>query len=325
VILDARTIALLFLDALSACAALLAAWIALRARLGRRPAAELEGLSSLLALALGLLLFLRVLAWAGLFLVLEGYVPSLAENGVMCAFGVVQLRPELAHLALWAKPVAVLALLSWWALAAAERDATGAPFQRLRFALALPIAALVCAELACEARWLFADKLELAVTCCRSALDPARTAEWFRSTAVFGLSSAGLLGCLFAAKAALLAACAWLARRRPEPRLAWTLALAASSLAVAFLDLDAWREAVAPRALGLEFHRCAYEIVTRSVALGPVALLAALAHLGLCALPLLALVRAREPDGVRRASAWIAGAAALGFGTELLALAVHLA
>jgi hypothetical protein len=132
-----------------------------------------------------------------------------------------------------------------------------------------------------------------------------------------------VLALLFASLIALTAVCAFVARRKPDPRLGWTLSLCVGSTAVAFLDLDAWREAIAPRALGLEFHRCAYEIVTRSIALGPVALLTALAHLCLFALPLLALLRSHEPAGVRRVGSWIAGAAALAFATELIALAVH--
>jgi hypothetical protein len=323
VILDTRTIALLFVDGLSAGLVLLLAWLALRSRFGRGPAAELEDRGALLALALVALLVLRLVAWAGFFLVLDGHVPRFAENGVMCAFGVVQLRPELAHFALWTKPLAIGTLLAWWALAAAERDAADAPFLRLRFALVLPLACLVGVELAAEVRWILAEKLEEIVTCCRSALDPLRSVEWFRSTELLGLSGAGLLAAYFATKAALIGACAFAARRKIAPRLGWTLALAVGACAVAFLDLDAWRTTIAPRALGLEFHRCAYELVTRSVALGPVALLSALAHLALLALPLLALVHARAPEGTRRTTSRLTAAAALAFATELLAVAVH--
>lgn len=322
-ILDPRTIGLLFIDGLSTSLVLLLVWIALRARLGSRPTAQLESLDPLLALAMCALLFLRILAWAGFFLVLDGYVPSLSDNGVMCAFGVVQLRPELAHFAFGAKPAAVGCLLTWWALSAAERDTPGAPFQRLRFALVSVVAAIVGAEILGEVRWLLADKLDVAVTCCSAALDPTRRSDWFLNTRIFGLSGASALGLLFASKAALMAACAFVAMRKPEARFGWTIPLCAISVGIAFLDIEAWREVIAPRALGLEFHRCAYELVTRSIALGPVALLAALAHLGLFALPLLAVVRSREPDGVRRVCAWVAGAAALGLASELIALAVH--
>ncbi|HUR29734.1 MAG TPA: hypothetical protein VM509_16200 [Planctomycetota bacterium] len=321
-ILDTRTIALLFVDGLSAGLVLLLAWIAARARLGRRPAAELEDLGSLLALSLCALFALRIVAWAGFFLVLDGCVPSLAENGVMCAFGVVQLRPELAHFALWAKPAAVGALISWWAVAAAERDAEDAQFQRLRFALVLPVAVLVGLEIAGEARWIFADKLAEVVTCCRSALDPLRAGS--ASKGVLGLSGSALLAADFAGKLALIVACAGVAKKSLAPRLGWTLALCAFGCAIAFLDLATWREGVAPRALGLEFHRCAYELVTRSLVLGPVALLAALGHLALLSLPLLALLHAREPEGTRRTTTWLAQAAALTFATELVAIAVHI-
>ena len=322
-ILDARTIALLFIDGLSASVILLLAWIAIRAHFGARGSAKLESLGHLLALAMAAVLFLRIVAWATFFLVLDGYVPTLAPNGVMCAFGVVQLRPDLAQFALWSKPVAVAGLMVWWAVCAAERNTIGAPFQRLRFALVLPIAVIVGAEIFSEVRWLFADKQDLAVSCCRSALDPTRRADWYQDTAIVGLSGESALAMLFASKALLIAACALVARKKPDPSFVWTVPLCAGSVAIAFLDLNAWREVIAPRALGLEFHRCAYELVTRSIALGPIALLAALAHLGLFALPIFALLRSRESDGIRRTGAWIAGAAALAFASELIALAVH--
>ncbi|MEO6711597.1 MAG: hypothetical protein ABI054_02420 [Planctomycetota bacterium] len=323
-ILDARTIALLFVDGLSGLLLLLLVWIALRSRLGKRTSDDLEGLWSLLALTMGALFFLRLVAWATFFLVLDGYVPGLRPSGVMCAFGVVQLEPELARFALWAKPVAVGCLCLWWSLSLAERFGGSAAFQRLRFALVLPIAVIAGVELGAEVRWLLADKLDHAVTCCSAALDLTRNADWFRSTRVFGLGESSVLALLFASKLALIVACGFIARRKPDPRLAWTLALCTIATAIAFLDLDAWREVIAPRALGLEFHRCAYELVTRSIGLGPVALLAALAHLALFALPLCAVLRSSEPEGVRLASSWIAGASALGLVSEQIALAAHI-
>ncbi len=322
-IVDARTIALLFVDGLSALLIAALCVIAAVARWGSRPSSELEGLSSLLALCAAALLALRIVAWALFFLVLDGYVPSLTSNGVMCAFGVVQLRPELAHAALWAKPLAIGALLIWWSLAYAEAERGGAVFLRLRFATIAPVAALIALEVVCETNWIGAEKLTAAVTCCSAALDPARTVNGFRSTAILGLSSTSILAVLFACKLLLTGLCVRASRADVAPKLSWTLPFVALSSAIALLDLVAWREAVAPRALGLEFHRCAYELVTRSIALGPVALLAALAHLALFALPVLALLHAREPIGTQRAALGIVRLAELCFATELAALAVH--
>ncbi len=322
-IVDARTIALLFIDGLSAVLIAGLFVIAAVARFGRRPALELEGLSSLLALCAAVLLALRLVAWALFFLVLDGYVQSFAPKGVMCAFGVVQLRPELAHAALWAKPVAIGALLVWWSLAYAEQGRSGSTFLRLRFAAIAPVAALIGLEVVCEANWIGAEKLTAAVTCCSAALDPARLDSGFRSTAILGLSGTSILAVLFACKLLLFGLCVFVARTHAVLQLSRALPFVALSSAIAALDLVAWRDAVAPRALGLEFHRCAYELVTRSLALGPVALLAALAHLALFALPVLALLHAREPIGTERAAQAILRVAALLFATELIALAVH--
>jgi hypothetical protein len=269
------------------------------------------------------LLFLRVLAWCGFFLVLDGYVPRLAESGVMCAFGVVRVQPELAWAALWSKPLAVGALLSWWAVAASESAAPKPPLARLRFWLALPVALAVALDVGSGCRWLFADKFVGAVTCCSAALDPLRDSAWAAHTGVFGWSSAVALSVFFAAKLALVAGCALAARsgRSSAPGTAAGLALA--SALVAALGLLAWREVIAPRALGLEFHRCAYEPIIRSPLLGLCALGAALAHLALLSLVGLALIAKREPRAAARTAAWICRVAALLLASELLVVAVH--
>jgi len=323
VILDARTWAALFIDGLSALLVVFAAAAAVRARLGFAVAPPSEGAGQLLALLLGTLLFLRVLAWGLFFLVLDGYVPRLSGSGVMCAYGVVQLHPALARAALWSKPAAVTALLAWWAVAACERDVPGAPFARLRFRLALPVALLAGVELACAGLWFCADKFEAAVTCCSAALDPLRETDWSAHTAVFGLAGNAALLAFLLAKAVLVAACAWAARSRVAARPAWALSLCVASIAVAWLGLAAWRDVIAPRALGLAFHRCAFEPIARIPLLGATAMGAALAHSGLLALALLAWIRAREPEAVERTASWIASCAALLLGSEILVLAVH--
>ena len=127
----------------------------------------------------------------------------------------------------------------------------------------------------------------------------------------------------FGSKALLAAACLSLARTKRALAGFRPWGLCALTLASGWVDLIAWGEVIAPRALGLEFHRCALELLTDSIALGPTALLAALAHLGLLSLPGVALWRAREPEGCARAARKIAAAAALIFVTELAVLAVH--
>jgi len=323
VILDARTWAALLVDGFSGILVALTLALALRSRLGLAAAAPREGAGQLLALLLGTLLFLRLLAWGLFFLVLDGYVPRLSGSGVMCAFGVVQLHPALAQAALWSKPAALAALLAWWAVAACERDLAGAPFARLRFQLALPVALAVGVEIACAARWLFADKFEAAVTCCSAALDPLRESDWTVHTAVFGLAGDAALAVFLLAKAALAGACVVAARSGAASRPGWAAGLCLASLAVAWLGLAAWRDVIAPRALGLEFHRCAYEPIARSPLLGATAMGAALAHAGLLSLALLATIRAREPAAVERAAGGIARWAALLLASEVLVLAIH--
>ena len=322
-ILDARTWAALFIDGFSFLLVVLVAAGALRSLASRDAAAPSEGSAQLLALLLGTLLFLRVLAWGVFFLVLDGYVPRLSGSGVMCAFGVVALHPALAQAALWSKPASVAALLAWWAVAACERDSPGAVFARIRFRLALPVALLAGVEIACASMWLFADKFESAVTCCSAALEPLREDDWSARTGVFGLAGVAALFVFLLAKAALAAACLLAARLGAASRPRWAVGLCAASLAVAWLGLAAWRDVIAPRALGLEFHRCAYEPIARSPVLGVTALGAALAHSGLLALVLLAAIRAREPAAVERTASGIARAAALLLASEIFVLAIH--
>ena len=351
-ILDARTLVLLAIDVLSFGAILVALVAGHRSRrrslseaanapasgrAGKGAAAgSLEELARLASLAAAALVLLRILAWALFFLVLDGLVPNFAAQGVMCPYGVVELSPVLARAALWSKPATIALWLGWWALASAERDTTTSAASRgglARRLASLPfLLALTATELALELLWLAADKQPLATLCCSAARVAERAQAWDAPGSLFGLfdlSAPGSwlapLGLWLAAKSGLVVFGLSTTRRAGGPHAGAAWMLAAASLAIGALDLVTWREVLAPRALGLEFHRCAYELVTRSVALGPAALVAALAHLSFAVTPWLARAARRESAaaGVERASAALGRIVALFLATEVVVVLVH--
>ncbi len=329
--LDAPTLTLLLLDALSAAALALLLWAGTAARAAGPGATDgrVHDLARLAALAAGALCLLRLLAWGVFFLELDAAVVRFAEQGVMCPYGVVELRPVLARAALWAKPLALGGWILWWAVALAERDVGEAPFLRGRLRALAPLAVLAGAELVLEVLWLAAPKESLETLCCSAARVAADAGAWTRPGTLLGLEGARAWSLWGGVKLLLFASLVLAGRRASRgaaagpPRWILPCLLAPASVAVGFLDLAFWREVLAPRALGLEFHRCAWELSTRSFALGPAALLAALGHLVPLCLPLLAFLSRREPAGTARAAASACAVSALFQASEILAVAIH--
>src|SRR5262249_18402297 len=113
----------------------------------------------------------RALAWPHFYLLLESYVPALAPQGVMCAYGVTRVQPELVHALQWAKPALLVLLGAWFVLALVDRRSDAPTFRRLRLVASVPLALLALGECALEAAWLFSDKLEHEVSCCTQLAD----------------------------------------------------------------------------------------------------------------------------------------------------------
>jgi hypothetical protein len=330
VILNVWMVSALFLAGVGALLALGAAAAALRFLAARpRDSRELAGeRAHLLVLLVAVLALVRALAWPHFYLLLESCVAPLAPYGVMCTYGVTRVQPGLVLALQWLKPAVLFLLVAWWIVARVDARTEGAPFERARALVLVPLALLALAECALEAIYLFSDKLGHPVTCCTQPADLAgRQLPTARSPlALAGFDSpAGTLAVYAGATAAVVALALLQARaavpaRSPMARLA-LVALALANLAV---TQWAWLDAVAPRVLGLPYHHCVYELLTRAPAMGVAALLTIAGNLAAAGAPLLAALRRRAAAAVDPAVRRLLRVAALALASALLVVAIHL-
>jgi hypothetical protein len=125
----------------------------------------------LLVLVVATLGLVRALAWPHFYGVLESYVPTLAPQGVMCAYGVTRVQPELVLALQWAKPVVLALLGAWLVLVAVDRRSDVPTFQRPLLIASVPLALLALGECALEAVWLASDQMDHEVSCCAQLAD----------------------------------------------------------------------------------------------------------------------------------------------------------
>jgi len=273
VILNAWTIASIFLAGLAAVLALVLSVVSMRALLRRRrtPALETDEDSlHLLGLIVAVLIGVRFIAWPLFYGLLKSFVPEFAASGVMCAFGVTQLDATLVGNLELLKPATLLALGAWCSLSVASRNSTDDQLARPLLVLALPLALLVLADGAAEMYYVLGERAEAAVTCCSQLLDTQADAYSASSGALVALGSRlpttnlALYALSHLALLAILRIGLW---RDPAdgsrgPRLS-LLALAAilgwTNLALARW---VWIDTVAPTVLQLPYHHCIYEVLT---------------------------------------------------------------
>ena len=268
-ILNGWTVTAAFLAVCSALLGLVTLVALLRARARHRDD-DGRSVTDLLGLLLGSLVIVRLVALPLHYLVLKSYVPFLADQGVMCAYGVTRVQAGWVRAIQALGPAFLFTAGLWLASAAASA--------RPRLALAAVAAALAIASSGVELIYLAADKGGEAVTCCTqfssapAALEQAGV-RWTSSPLAEPTTFGGL-------QLLLLVGAWWLARgaaaRRNAPKwLGPTLALAAA--ANLWVSHAFWRDELAPRVLGLPYHRCVYELLTDTRALGLAALLSLMA------------------------------------------------
>jgi len=266
-ILNGWTVTAAFLAACSTVLGLVTLVALLRART-RHPVGEgdASSLKALLGLLLGALFTVRLFGLPLHYLVLKSYVPFLADQGVMCAYGVTRVQAEWVRAVQALGPAFLFTAGLWLAFAAA--------CARPRLALASVAASLALASSIAELIYLAADKGGQAVTCCTQFSSAPATLErvgvqWTASPLAHPASFALL-------QLVLLVGAPWMGRAAAVHRSAraWLGPLltvaAAANLAVSHAF---WRDELAPRVLGLPYHRCVYELLTDTRALGLAALL----------------------------------------------------
>lgn len=330
-ILNVWMVSALFLAGVGALLATIAAAAGVRTLIdGARPVAGAEHgeRGHLLVLLVAVLALVRALAWPHFYLLLESEVAPLASYGVMCTYGVTRIQPELVLALQWLKPAVVAGLVLWSLVARIDARTEGAPFTRARALAIVPLALLALAECATEAAYVFSDKLGHPVTCCTQASDlPGRQLPSVASPlALAGFDSPaktlalyGLLNVVVIVLALRQASAA-----SPLRSLAARVALVVLPPAGLVLSQWAWLDAVAPRVLGLPYHHCVYELLTRTPALGLAALLTIAGHLAALAAPALLTLRRRAAAAVDDALRRLLRFAALALTSVLLVVAIHL-
>jgi hypothetical protein len=324
VILNVFTVTGIFLAATGAVLALVAVAVAVRVLAARDREAAADRLH-LLTLIVAVLALVRAIAWPHFYYMLESWVPALAPQGVMCAYGVTRLRPEMVAALEWGKPALLALLAGWWALAWIERRAGRPLFGRTRAAAAIPLALLAAGDCVLGVAWIAADKLEQPVTCCSQSAGPG-SVPIASSTLPFARGGAAALEvALYVALGLLAAALAWRRSRATAGRAPWSWLVAALALAHLYFAGGAWLDAVAPRVLGLPYHHCVYEVVTRAPAMGLAAALTIAGSVGLLGAALLGFVRRCAPDAVDSVTRSIERGSAHALLGALAIVAVHVA
>jgi hypothetical protein len=334
-ILNVWTVTALFLagvGALLAVATAVAGARALAAAAARDRELAIDR-AHLLGLLVATLALVRALAWPHFYLLLESYVPALAPQGVMCAYGVTRVQPELATAVQWAKPLLLALLGAWFVLAAVDRRSDAATFARLRLLASVPLALLALGECALEAAWIASDKLEHEVSCCTQLADLAggRVSQNVSPLALAGLDAPWkTFAAYFVLGSLVVAALRALARRpaRPDAR-ATGPRVGVALLAAAFLVVAqwAWLDAVAPRVLGLPYHHCLYEVVTRAPMMGVAAMATIFGGVAPWLAAALSFARGATPEAtgtITDSVRLLERAAALALAASLLIVVVHI-
>ena len=247
----------------------------------------------LLSSMLVCLLAIRLLSWLGYFWLMESYVPHIP--GAMCPFGVAAATPAESRILQWSRLAVFVAGGGWVSFYAVHWLSRRQALHNLVAGLAVPLLLLIAFDCAADVRFTAAKREGVAVTCCTtvreapflpSNLPAAESSDIAQSQPT--LASLFVLG-------GILAGLGWalpnLLRRWEAPRAEPMILLVLAALGLYFLQVahGAYSEVLSPRLLGLPFHRCPFELVTRTPDFALIFLLAlvgGIAPLWACALSL---------------------------------------
>lgn len=286
----------------------------------------------LIAILVGTLGVIRLLAWPHFYFMLKSYVEPLAVFGVMCGFGVTQIQPDWVLALQVGKPIVLLAIGLWWLAAHIDDQTKTGALLRTRLALAVVVGAVVLAECSTELVYLFSQKIGQRVTCCTQFLDTsaAKIGSGAGPFHLVGAQETSTTVALFLVLQSLLITGTIILRQRAKAAAGQVSTFAAIMvLVIGMASLWAtrwiWIDLVAPIVLELPYHHCIYELITDAPAFGLAAALAIAGHGCLCWPVALRLMRSGETDAVIRLSATIYGLCTIAIATELLIVAIHVA
>lgn len=335
-ILNVSTVISFFLAGIGLVLALAAvivaawSWRAWRRASERAGKQAIEDRVHLLALIVGVLGCVRLLAWPHFYLLLKSYVDDLAVFGVMCVFGVTRIHPELVLLLQTIKPILLLSIGLWWLLGFVDRKTKATAFLGVRLVGAIPLAALAMVDCLAEIAYLIREKVGQRVTCCTQFLDTAAatTGVGTGPFETIGLDSSwATFGVYVLLHAVVIVAALYLRRRAAAVEGSIGLLAPAVVMAVGLASLAAtrwvWIDIVAPIVLQLPYHHCIYELLTDTTALGLAAILAIAGH-GCLVWPLLLQAwRGHAKSAISALQSSIYGLCAVAVLSEVLIVGIH--
>ena len=247
----------------------------------------------LLSSMLVCLLAIRLLSWLGYYWLLESYVPHIP--GAMCPFGVAAATPEESRILQWSRLAVLVGGVGWVSFYAAHWVSRRQTPHKPVAGAAVPLLLLIAFDCAADLRFTAAKREGVAVSCCTTV----RETPWLPSNLPAAESSdiaqhQPTLASLFVL-GGILAGLGWALpnrlRRWAAPRAEPVILLVLTALGLYFLQVahGAYSEVLSPRLLGLPFHRCPFELLTRTPDFALIALLAlvgGIAPLWACALSL---------------------------------------
>jgi len=334
-IINVWTIVALFLALITGALSLLAMVVSvrlLRTRADLHEPDATDDRAHLLTLLLSILVGVRLIAWLVFYLQIKSYVPTLAEFGVMCAFGVAGINPVLTATIQIIAPVALCMFGLALTVGATKGESLTRHGPKRYAAPALAASVLGLAAAAAEFAYAFVTKTGKPVSCCTQFLetDASRLARTANPLSAMGLPTSATPIAYYVLSLAVIAASLYLARRCKNPNerigLAAALAVAALGIADLFVADWTWHDVVAPRVLQLPYHHCLYEIITDVPLMAFAAGLAVAGNLILTWPAILTLLTLREPGdaGVRRIQRTIYRCAALALASHLVVVTIHI-
>ncbi len=231
----------------------------------------------LLGSALVCLLAIRLLSWLGFYWLMESYVPHIP--GTMCPFGVEAATPGESQILQWSRLAVLVAGGGWMSFYAVHWLSRKQTSHRLLAESAGPLLLLMAFDCVADLQFTTAKREGVAVSCCTTVREtPSVPSNLPDDASTEVQPSQSTLVNLFVL-GGILAGLGWglstFLEKWGTPTTARLGLLGLSALGLYFLQIayGAYVEVISPRLLGLPFHRCPFELVTRTPDFALIALL----------------------------------------------------